>query len=57
MRLQGDNGIIESVIKFRYRDIRVDNVTPKFGPVSGGTIIAIEGVNLNIGSVLTETMP
>ena len=52
VRLQGDNGIIESVIKFRYRDIRIDNVTPRYGPVSGGTVIAIEGVNLNIGSSL-----
>ena len=60
VRLQGDNGIIESVIKFRYRDIRVDNVTPKFGPVSGGTLIAIEGVNLNIGSsilVFLDNLP
>ena len=52
MRLQGDNGIIESSVKFRYRDIRLDNVSPKFGPVSGGTVIAIEGVNLNIGSTI-----
>ena len=52
VRLQGDNGIIESVIKFRYRDIQVDNVTPKFGPVSGGTVIAVEGINLNIGSTI-----
>ena len=28
----------------------MDGVTPKQGPVSGGTLIAIEGVNLNIGS-------
>ena len=50
VRLRGDNGIIESVVKFRYRDITLENVTPRFGPVSGGTLIAIEGVNLNIGS-------
>ena len=60
MRLQGDNGIIESVVKFRYRDIRIDNVTPRYGPVSGGTVIAIEGVNLNIGSsilVFLDNLP
>ena len=53
VRLQGDNGIIESAVKFRYREFRVDNVTPRFGPVSGGTVIAIEGVNLNIGSSIS----
>ena len=60
VRLQGDNGIIESVVKFRYRDIRIDNVTPRYGPVSGGTLIAIEGVNLNIGSsilVFLDNLP
>lgn len=60
MRLQGDNGIIESVIKFRYRDVRIDNVTPRYGPVSGGTVIAVEGVNLNIGSnilVFLDNLP
>jgi len=50
VRLRGDNGIIESSVKFRYREIVLDAVTPKYGPVSGGTLIAIEGMNLNIGS-------
>jgi len=60
VKLQGDNGIIESVVKFRYRDIRLDNVMPRYGPVSGGTLIAIEGVNLNIGSsilVFLDNLP
>jgi len=50
VQLLGDNGIIESIVKFRYRDIEIHNVKPSFGPVSGGTLVAIEGVNLNIGS-------
>jgi len=53
IRLRGDNGIIESTVKFRYRDITVSGVTPKFGPRSGGTVISIEGVHLNIGSSIS----
>jgi plexin A len=52
VRLRTDNGIIESVVKFRYRDVGVTSVTPRFGPMSGGTVIAVEGTNLNIGSSL-----
>lgn len=50
VQLRGDNGVIESIVKFRYRDIRINHVKPGYGPVSGGTLVAIEGVNLNIGS-------
>ena len=38
----------------------MENVTPRFGPVSGGTVIAIEGHNLNIGSsilVFLDNLP
>ena len=52
VRLRSDNGMIESVVKFRYRDVGVTSVTPRFGPMSGGTVIAVEGSNLNIGSSL-----
>ena len=32
VRLRGENGIIESTVRFRYRDITLNNITPRFGP-------------------------
>jgi len=60
VRLRGDNGIIESTVKFRYREITVTRVLPSKGPRSGGTVITVVGVNLDIGSsisILLDNIP
>ncbi|XP_022914955.1 plexin-B isoform X2 [Onthophagus taurus] len=46
-------GITESSVKFSYKDIRLRGVYPTMGPQSGGTLLAITGQYLNIGSDIT----
>ncbi|VVC42163.1 Sema domain,IPT domain,Immunoglobulin E-set,Immunoglobulin-like fold,Plexin repeat,WD40/YVTN [Cinara cedri] len=47
----GNNaGKTESSVHFSYKNVKLDKVTPVVGPQSGGTILAINGHNLNIGS-------
>lgn len=40
----------ESTVSFEYKDFQLERVSPKFGPMSGGTELTIYGKNLNIGS-------
>lgn len=36
-----------------FQNVKLDKVTPVMGPQSGGTLLAISGFNLNIGSSVT----
>ncbi|KAE9543414.1 hypothetical protein AGLY_002214 [Aphis glycines] len=50
----GNNaGLTESSVHFNYKSVKLDKVTPGMGPQSGGTLLAISGHNLNIGSSVT----
>ncbi|XP_030748718.1 plexin-B isoform X2 [Sitophilus oryzae] len=46
-------GYTESSVEFSYQDIRLTGIYPAMGPQSGGTLLAISGKYLNIGSEIT----
>lgn len=46
-------GYTESSVEYNYKDIRLSGVYPSLGPQSGGTLLAITGHYLNIGSDIT----
>lgn len=43
-------GYSKSSVEFSYKDIRLTGIFPSLGPKSGGTLLAITGQYLNIGS-------
>ncbi|XP_050527512.1 plexin-B [Daktulosphaira vitifoliae] len=57
----GNNaGVTESSVHYSYKNVKLEKVTPIIGPQSGGTILAISGHNLNIGSLINaflDTFP
>lgn len=46
-------GYTDSPIKFQYKDVRLEGLSPSMGPQSGGTTLSIIGKDLNIGSKIT----
>lgn len=46
-------GFTESSVEFSYKDIKLSGIYPTIGPQSGGTLLAIIGQYLNIGSKIT----
>ncbi|KAF7286951.1 hypothetical protein GWI33_002800 [Rhynchophorus ferrugineus] len=46
-------GYTGSSVEFSYQDIRLTGIYPSMGPQSGGTLLAISGKYLNIGSEIT----
>ncbi|RWS18010.1 plexin-B-like protein [Dinothrombium tinctorium] len=43
-------GVTRAQEKFQYKTVHLNDVSPKFGPQSGGTRIYLTGSNFNIGS-------
>lgn len=52
VKVGNDAGYTESSVQFQYKDIKLEDITPKMGPQSGGTKLSIIGKYLNIGSVI-----
>jgi hypothetical protein len=50
VRVGNDAGVAESSVSFEYKDFNLEKVSPKYGPMAGGTQLTIYGKNLNIGS-------
>lgn len=50
VKVGNDAGYTESNVHFQYKDIKLEGLSPKMGPQSGGTAITIHGKHLNIGS-------
>lgn len=46
-------GYTKSTVEFSYQDIKLTGIYPFMGPQSGGTLVAITGKYLNIGSEIT----
>lgn len=46
----------ESKTDFEFVDPQIEDFSPKFGPVSGGTTVQIKGTYLNAGSRITATI-
>lgn len=46
-------GYTKSTVEFSYQDIKLTGINPSTGPQSGGTLVAITGKYLNIGSEIT----
>lgn len=53
VKVGNDAGFTESSVKFQYKDIQLDRISPTRGPQSGGTKLSIIGKWLNIGSNIT----
>ncbi|XP_050438453.1 plexin-B [Adelges cooleyi] len=50
----GNNaGATVSSVHYSYKSVKLEKVAPVVGPQSGGTVLAIRGHNLNIGSSIT----
>ncbi|XP_076035062.1 plexin-B-like isoform X2 [Oratosquilla oratoria] len=56
VRVTTNAGTTHSTVRFTYTNISVTSVTPLLGPMSGGTILSIEGRFLNVGSHVSATL-
>ncbi|RWS27267.1 plexin-B-like protein, partial [Leptotrombidium deliense] len=43
-------GVTRAQEKFQYKTVQLNEISPKFGPQSGGTSVMLTGSNFNIGS-------
>lgn len=43
-------GVAKSGDSFSFLEPKITDISPKFGPVSGGTVVVVRGSNLNVGS-------
>lgn len=53
VKVGNDAGYTESAVKYHYKDIKLEGLSPGLGPQSGGTRLSIIGRDLNIGSRIT----
>ncbi|XP_063589572.1 plexin-B-like isoform X1 [Penaeus indicus] len=49
-------GTTKSTVKFTYTNVSVTGVWPTKGPVSGGTVLSVNGKFLNVGSNVSATL-
>ncbi|XP_055371957.1 plexin-B isoform X2 [Condylostylus longicornis] len=50
IKVINEAGYTESSVHFQFKDIKLEGLTPKLGPKSGGTHVTLYGKYLNIGS-------
>nr|XP_040232353.2 plexin-B [Anopheles coluzzii] len=50
VKVGNEAGYTMSSVEFRYRDVRLEGLSPTMGPQSGGTKLSIIGKHLNVGT-------
>ncbi|XP_049538871.1 plexin-B [Anopheles darlingi] len=50
VKVGNEAGYTMSSVEFRYRDVKLEGLSPTMGPQSGGTKLAIIGRHLNVGT-------